>query len=287
MNKIAPLVGSGRCGKVGRVVLTSSVLAAWIALFAVLASPQAISKVRDCLAVSAGQAEAVLFAAPLKSFNAVQVQGVLRKPVGDRKFAALVVLHGAGGIHPPRCYGGAIDRFTRWGYVTVLVDSTSQRDQSGVQASNYSFLDQAHHAKGAAAFLASLPYVNTNRIGVVGWSKGGLATIIAISSPELQERSGSRMRAAAAIYPLCPWNTQRLYAPLLVLIGEKDAVVSVSACQHLKDAVLGDNMELKIYPNADHLFDAPWSPTYRRAANEDALQRLRRHFETNLSAEQR
>ena len=246
-----------------------------------------LSKVQDCKTVSAGLAEPVFFTAPSKSGNTVQVQGVLRKPEGDRKFAALIVLHGQGGFTTPHCYGGATDRFTNWSYVTLLIDSTSQTDQSGVQVSDYSFEDQAYHAKGAAAFLASLPYVDSGRIGVIGWSTGGLATIIAIASPDPQGRRDSLIRAAVAFYPMCPANTRRIYAPLLVLIGERDTIVSASACQHLKEAVLDDNIQLVIYPNANHMFDAPWSSANSRSASKDAIERLRQHFETYMSTKQR
>ena len=268
--------------RVVQTVLSRSVHAMWITLLAALASPDALSGVRDCEAVSAGLAEPVVFAAPSKSGNTLQVRGVLRKPVGDRKLPALVVLHGGGGVRPPRCYRGAIDVFTSWGYVTLLIDSPSQTDQTGVQRYEYSFEDQGYHAQGAAAFLASLPYVDSDRIGIVGWSKGGAAVLVAVSESRIFSTDGKPLfQAAVAIYPYpdCLGKLENLDTPLLVLIGEEDTEVFVTGCKDMKVVGKADvEYQLKVYPGVGHLFDFPRSPNYDEAAATDADNRQRQFF---------
>lgn len=268
-----------------RAASTGSALAIWAVLLASFASPDARSQARYCEAVTTGRAELVEFTSLLGNGDRVRVMGVLQSPAGDGKFPALLMLHGHGGVLPARCYGPAMDSFTNWGYVTLLIDSESQTDQAGTQLTEYTTTEQAHHTRAAAAFLALLPNVSAARIGLVGWSTGGLSAIKAIASPELQERSDAPIRAAVGIYPICPTNNARLHAPLLILIGGKDTVTPASSCQRLKDAVLTDNLELVIYPNAGHGFDAPSFSTYRPSEREDAFERIRRHFETNLAAE--
>lgn len=60
----------------------------------------------------------------------------------------------------------------------------------------YETLDQINVAK----YMASLPYVNPERIGICGWSYGGYETLMAISVP------GNPYKAAVAIAPVTDWR---------------------------------------------------------------------------------
>ena len=261
-------------------VCTRSILATLVAILAVLISPRALSDVQDCESVSHGIAEPVAFSVVTKDGGAVRVQAILRKPAGDRKFPAVVVVHGSGGIRPPRCYSRAMETFTRWGYVTLLIDSPSQSDKSGARHYDYSFEDQAYHVRGAAVFLASLPHVDSNRIGVVGWSKGGAAVLVAVSASEFSAIGGKEpFQAAAAIYPMCLGKLENLRTPLLVLIGEDDTQVLASTCIDMRVTRMDDvEYHLEVYPGVRHVFDAPWSSNYDEAAAMDAENRQRRFF---------
>lgn len=272
---------------VEQTVFPASVFAGLFAVLAALAPLDARSQVDDCELVTTGLAEPVRFAAPAVGGGAIQVQGMLRRPTGVGNSAALIILHGHGGIGAPRCYGGATDRFTRWGYVTLSIDSQSQVYPSGVRVPEYTTAEQANHALSAASLLAALPEVDAERIGIVGWSTGGLSAIKTIASPEPQARMEPPIRAAAVIYPICPKNIHRLSAPLLILIGDRETVVSVSACRDFNADVVTGNAQLVVYPNADHMFDAPWHQAYLPSADKDAYERLRRHFEANLPTDER
>ena len=258
------------------------------------------TKLHKCATVGAGLAQLVEFSARANNGDAgdagdaVKVQGMLRKPRTTRTngtSAALIVLHGSRGMATPRCYGAAIERFTQWGYLTLLIDSTSQWNDARGRFSYYNFKDQARHARGAATYLASLPHVDPERIGIVGWSKGGLAAMTAITGWGQQGNKsgnmGAPIGAAAAFYPFCPNRSPPLLAPLLVLIGKRDAVVSVSRCEQLRRALPAGRLTLVVYPNADHAFDAPWSVAHDPPAAADAAARLRRHFDTHLLAKQK
>ena len=264
-------------------VLHAALILPVLLLFStILVSQSAFSAVIDCQAVSAGLSKPVVFEAPAKSGETVEVQALLRKPAGDRKFAAVIMLHGSGGVRPPRCYEGAVERFTRWGYVTLLIDSPSQIDRSGNQVYRYSFEDQAYHARGAASYLASLPYVDTDRIGIIGWSKGGGAVLVAVTDSKVSSTNGERLyRAAVAVYPYpgCLRRLDRLDAPLLVLLGEEDKEIFVSSCKDMQvSETLALEYQLKAYPGAEHLFDARWLSTYNEAAAQDAKRKQRQFF---------
>lgn len=60
----------------------------------------------------------------------------------------------------------------------------------------YETIDQINVAK----YMASLPYVNPDRIGICGWSYGGYETLMAISAP------GNPYKAAVAIAPVTDWR---------------------------------------------------------------------------------
>lgn len=251
-----------------------------IALVAMLIAVDGHTEVRDCESVSAGLAEPVVFSARRKDGERVDVEALLRRPTGKGRLPALVIAHGSGGLRPPRCYDGAIELFTRWGFVTLLVDSQSDTFPSGRRRYDYSFEEQAYHAYGAAAFLASVPYVDADRIGIAGWSKGGAAVLVAVSALGNAEiGNGARFRAAAAIYPLCLGTLGNLRTPLLVLIGEDDEQVPASSCEDMEVIRTADvEYQLRIYPGARHLFDASWSTNYDPATAKDAEERQRRFF---------
>ncbi len=167
-------------------------------------------------------------------------------PEGARNLPALVALHGWGALYPPRCYSPEITRIAGWGHVTLLVDSNSHKDRSGRPTYEYSTSIQAQHALAVAIFLASLQQVDPDRIGLIGWSHGGFATIKAVTNPDLLASRGSRFRAAAAVYPICPTNIEQLDIPLILLIGAMDATVSVSACRKLKPNEPTDHIYLGV-----------------------------------------
>ena len=120
---------------------------------------------------------------------------------------------------------------------------------------------------------ASLPYVDENRIYLMGASMGGYGTWqLAMSLPE----------QFAAIVPICGgglfWNAARLVnIPVWAFHGAKDTVIPVEESQKMVDAVnaSGGNAKLTIYPENDH---NAWSDTY---SNPEVFAWLLSHRNTN------
>jgi dienelactone hydrolase len=188
------------------------------------------------------------------------LRGRLTRPAGDGPFPAIVLLHGCAGILN-RDYTW-MNTLQRWGYVSLLVDSFGPRGRSNICAPGQGRLvhtnRRAKDAHGAKLYLESLPFVDRNRIAVMGWSHGGMATVEAAT---INEPSSSPFQAAIAFYPYCG-PLYNLNTPLLVLIGEKDDWTPANKCKtYIKSKKGWPETILKVYPDAYHAFDSPFSPS--------------------------
>lgn len=89
------------------------------------------------------------------------------------------------------------------GFVVICVDGrgtggrgTAFRDIVYRNLGHYETIDQL----AAARFAASLPFVDSSRIGIAGWSYGGYETLMAISD------KSAPYKAAVAIAPVTSWR---------------------------------------------------------------------------------
>jgi dienelactone hydrolase len=58
-------------------------------------------------------------------------------------------------------------------------------------------------AYAARSYLAGQPFVAAARIGLIGWSHGGITTLHAVDDVYLSRLGNDRFRAAIAFYPGC------------------------------------------------------------------------------------
>ena len=251
-------------------------------ILALLAACMPLSSRADTGTVAS---EVVHFAGPSIAGSTVELAGRLMKPAGAGPFPALVLLHGCDGTDLAsdtlvRAFGG-------WGYVLLELDSFGPR---GVTEACTDYVRvspsvRAKDAHAARAYLASLPFVDAGRIGVLGWSHGGITVLEAIANPYLNEPARAEPFAAAiAFYPYCALKLVKPDAPLLVLIGDDDDWTPVGRCTSM--TLSGDPLpeyELVVYPGATHAFDWPAAPEtyfghhlrYDPEAAADAYKRVR------------
>lgn len=139
-------------------------------------------------------------------------------------------------------------------------------------------------AYGAAAYLRSLPNVSGDRIGLLGWSNGGSATLAAMASdaPGLVSPVPAKgFRAGVALYPACGLKEKyknaayRPYAPVHIFHGTADEETSPKVCsQFVEDSKRqGGNIEITLYPGATHSFDDPGTKRQRVEANAEATEK--------------
>lgn len=208
----------------------------------------------------------------------ITLTGYLFKPAGSGPYPAVVMMHGCAGVFSysdptlgiSKLYREWGDRLVSAGYAALLVDSFTPRkaDQNqcgngntGVSEEN----DRPYDAYAGLKYLASRSYISANRIGLLGWSHGGSATIMSMDITKFS--TSYNFKAAVAFYPGCGLygalggvtkSTWKPYAPFVILMGSADTVVSVSYCQTRvsKAQTLGaSNLGITIYPKAQHKFD--------------------------------
>lgn len=224
-----------------------------------------------------GLAESPAFAAEHVSFKGttktakgdfVTLTGKLVKPQGDGPFPAVVLLHGCSGIGMfPDDWP---ERLAGWGYVALTVDSFGPRGFTEICSNMF----RVHHnlrvqdAYDGLSYLSGLPFVDRNRIGLIGWSHGGLsalatisrsnyATSAAIVTTKLEPpKQDHTFRAVIAFYPFCIGQLDDALAPLLILAGERDDWCPAALCRmKMPSGKTAHEVLLKIYPGACHGFD--------------------------------
>ena len=146
--------------------------------------------------------------------------------------------------------------------------------------------------QAASDWAKTRPGVRADRIGVTGWCWGGSTTIhVAATSPDV--------KAAVVWYgpPARPYKTpsgdvtgfdvaKDIKIPFLGLYGELDQGPKPEDAKRFGDLVKqagNQNVEIVIYPGANHGFHADYRPSYKADAAADAWKRCNDWFKKYLS----
>ncbi|NRR31793.1 dienelactone hydrolase family protein [Oxalobacteraceae bacterium] len=205
-------------------------------------------------------------AAPL-----TEIWGNLAFPaVRTGKVPAMVIAHGSAGIQPKDSVRW-IPLLNNMGIATFQLDSFTPRHIVRTD-DNQALLDQSANDADvlkALQLLATDPRIDASRIGVIGFSRGGVA---ALGSAEKRFRAGVigeqdglvplRFAAHIAFYPGCGlryWNRAKPLtgAPIMMALAEKDDYTPIRPCQNFADMIksTGQEIEVHVYPGAYHDFD--------------------------------
>lgn len=227
--------------------------------------------------------------------NPLMLTGKLKKPAGEGPFPAVICLHGCGGISK-RDHTWA-ERLSSWGYVTLQVDSFKPRGQTNICTHPKLIPPEvrAQDAHDGKRFLSELSFVNSEKIGVMGWSHGGSTTLYAVNPKIPIENKGLPFRVAIAFYPFCDLPLTGLDAPLLILSGSYDDWTPPEKCSQMMPSKKSfPEVVLKIYPKAYHGFDSEGVDRYVQgsrsthrvlynpSAAEDAIIRVKDFLEKYL-----
>ena len=220
----------------------------------------------------------------------LSVPGHLYQPEGPGPFPAMVLLHSCAGLRPN------VFEWARWlkgeGYVALGVDSFSPRGTSNVcgEKVNPSVYEVALDAFGALTYLRSLPFVDRDRIGVMGWSYGAGAALAASNKilAKAVQPSGGEFRVAVPFYPGCSYLAQDTAVPILLLLGEADDWTPPWLCVDVAKRLQQEGRPVfaTVYPGAHHGFDKAelgfrpvtyfgYTLVYDPSATADAKKRIR------------
>ena len=227
------------------------------------------------------------------SFNSedgTEVHGLLTKPVGyitGTKVPLLLRIHGGPNGQDGHSFSTERQWFAANGYAVLAVNYRGSAGR-GRKYSRAIFADWGHFEvedlKAGVNHVISMGVADPDRLGVGGWSYGGILTDYMIASDQRFKAatSGAGTAFTVAFYGTDqyiiqydyeigpPWNPRawetymkisypflhadRIRTPTLFLGGERDFNVPVQGGQQMYQALksLGIDTQLVIYPNENH-----------------------------------
>lgn len=240
----------------------------------------------------AADAETVHFES--RDAERTQIRGLLFRPKGDGPHRTILMMHGCSGLY--RNDGDIqinsaawIERFVEWGYLVLAVDGFKPRGFRSMchkrKRPLHSLDDRPYDAYGGLAWLVKQPFVQKDRIALVGWSNGAMATLSGLRRDYVDDFGGDlRFTAAAAFYPGCITLTKRTegvyrpYAPLLVFVGLADNWTYPKPCMKLIEGARNAGLQAEVagYEGAYHAFDHPSLPVKTRIARNKRWKKKER-----------
>lgn len=191
------------------------------------------------------------------------ISGILQFPPGAGSFPAVVLAHGCNGIGNAEFGWARVLR--EWGYATFLLDSFAGRGLSEV-CTNWRTLTGTQRipdAYGALRILITHPKIDARRVGLMGFSHGGILTLgasTAWAKTSYAPPGQPAFRAFIPFYPYCNMvypEWERISAPLRIHIGELDDWTPAAPCARLTETLeaSGQDATISVYQGAHHSFD--------------------------------
>jgi dienelactone hydrolase len=200
------------------------------------------------------------------------------EPAAEGKYPAILLLHAVDGLEKPygEQYRSAAQRFAEKGYVVLLVhyfDRTGA-DAKTVQDVSETFLrfakggdvtEQEHQAirehfsawtetvRDGVAYARKLPNVDSQRVGLVGFSMGAYLSLAVATQEDLH------LAAVVELFGALPDGMEvkvEQPPPTLIIHGDSDQVVKVQKAGELDRMLVAQKVpdEVRIYKGIGHVF---------------------------------
>ncbi|WP_338525109.1 dienelactone hydrolase family protein [Pseudomonas batumici] len=205
-----------------------------------------------------------------KGGSDVVLGGVLSLPQGEGTFPVVILQHGSGGVGSNITYwqrtfnAAGIATFAMDGFTGRGIVSTSA-DQAQLGRLNF-ILDDYN----AGALLAKHPRIDPKRIILMGFSRGGQASLYASLErfDKMWKSADYSFAGYIAFYPDCATDFKDqdvvMKRPIRVFHGLADNYDPFSVCEpYFKELKKkGIDIAYHTYEGANHVFDSPytWSP---------------------------
>jgi len=209
-------------------------------------------------------AERVAFAS-LHSPDPLQIPALFSRPKTSSG-AAVVIVHGSSG---PDSRGPALaTALLGAGIATLEIDMWAPRGLKGGLDRPKALTDTLPDVFGAFAYLASRDEIDPTKIGMAGFSWGGVMSMLTATRPHAERwlAEGQRFAAHAPFYPVA-WAYNRAPglefreftgAPILLQCGALDAYDPPGAPERLRDEterLAPGLLRLIVHDDATHAFD--------------------------------
>ena len=207
--------------------------------------------------------------------------GLLVLPPGaneTNKVPAMVILHGSGGDWSGRSVYLA-NRLAKHGIAGFAVNTFVARDLRKsdpylTRLKKAPVFTQLADGLMALKALQDHPYINSQKIGVAGFSLGAANALYSMFEPVTENvlgKYGPRFSAYVSYYAGCSFDFEDFRvqgSPVLMMMGEKDESMSVAACSTFLEKLLqhGVHASLKIYPEAAHGWELPYPMRFEEGA---------------------
>ena len=227
-----------------------------------------------------GEAQVVSDGASLPTYYA--------RPAGAGPFPTVIVIEEIFGVH--EWVKDICRRLAKMGYLAVapelyarLGDLSKMTDVPTIIRDVISKApdDQVMRDLDAATLWAKANKGDTGRLGVTGFCRGGRATwLYSAHNPSLKAAVAWYGPLGGQTSPIQPkvaaGYADQIKCPLLGLYAGKDAGIPVEAVHaaEAKAKAAGKTVEIVIYPDAPHGFNADYRPSYRKDAAEDGWGRM-------------
>jgi carboxymethylenebutenolidase len=219
------------------------------------------------------------------------------RPARSGKFPVVIVIPEIWGMH--EYIKDVVRRFAQRGFMAITFEPYA-RTGGVLQIEDREALLKVVNAvpdaqvmtdlNAIVAYAKKLPAARADRIGVTGFCRGGLYTLLFAA----QNRD---VKAAVAWYgEIKPVKTAgirtqgsldlaaQIKAPLLGLYGEADQGIPVAHVNEMEAALkaAGKTAEFVLYPDAPHAFHSDYRPSYRENPAKDAWARCLAWFNKYL-----
>ncbi len=210
-----------------------------------------------------------------KSFDGMVIPSIYYKPheaTAANKVPAVVYVHGGPGGQTTRGYNAQIQYLVNHGYAVLGINN---RGSSGYGKTFFAADDRKHGREPlwdcveAKTYLASLGYIDAERIGIMGGSYGGYMTLAALAFRPEAFKVGvdifgvsNWLRTLESIPPYWESFRKSLYEEIGDPVKDKDMLIAASPLFHAKEirrplfVVQGANDPRVIKPESDEIVEA-------------------------------
>jgi dienelactone hydrolase len=189
----------------------------------------------------------------------------LKLPAASGKVPAMILMHGSAGVEGnTRMW---VDALNGIGVATLVVDTFGPRGVTSTVADQTLLSPAANliDAFQALQLLAADPRIDADRIGVMGFSRGGSVAFRTAIEPLRHAviKSDVKFALHIPVYAGCNqvyWSPRLTGGPILNLLGAADDYTGAESCEQLaaQYETAGASIRTIKYANAYHSFDATY-----------------------------